>query len=126
MWTNLLKTEFLLSQCKINCILITSIWFDLIHLYLMLFVCIINKMIRFYDRKSFVYKYTPPSFRIRAQSNVLEKCYKGPSINDVRSLGGGGVSENLTLLNKISKFYTIKVWQGGGGVQNPRKRPDVI
>ena len=23
--------------------------------------------------------------------------------------GGGGGSENLTLLNKISKFYTIKV-----------------
>ena len=34
---------------------------------------------------------------------------KGPSLNDVRSLGGGGVSKNLTLLNKISKFYTIKV-----------------
>ena len=73
----------------------------------MLFVCIINKMIRFYDRNFCIY--TPPSFRIRAQSNVLEKCYKGPSINDVRSLGGRGVSENLTLLNKISKFYTIKV-----------------
>ena len=28
---------------------------------------------------------------------------------------GRGVSENLTLLNKISKFYTIKVWQGGEG-----------
>ena len=36
-------------------------------------------------------------------------CRKGPSINDVRSLGGRGVSENLTLLNEISKFYTIKV-----------------
>ena len=38
-----------------------------------------------------------------------EKKTMGPSLNDVRSLGGGGVSENLTLLNKISKFYTIKV-----------------
>ena len=37
---------------------------------------------------------------------------------------GRGVSENLMLINKISKFYTIKVWQGG--VQNPRKRPDVM
>ena len=34
---------------------------------------------------------------------------KGASLNDVRSLGGRGVSKNLTLLNKISKFYTIKV-----------------
>ena len=39
----------------------------------------------------------------------------GASLNDVRSLVGRGVSENLTLLNKISKFYTIKVWQGGEG-----------
>ena len=35
--------------------------------------------------------------------------FKGASLNDVRSLGGRGVSENLTLLNKISKFYSIKV-----------------
>ena len=34
-------------------------------------------------------------------------CRKGPSINDVRSLGG--VSKNLMLLNKISKIYNIKV-----------------
>ena len=44
---------------------------------------------------------------------VLQRCVLhytwGPSLNDIRSLGGGGVSENLTLLNKISKFYTIKV-----------------
>ena len=38
-------------------------------------------------------------------------CRKGPSINDVRSLGG--VSKNLMLLNKISKIYNIKVWQKG-------------
>ena len=34
---------------------------------------------------------------------------KGPSLNDVRSLGARGVGENLTLLNKIFKFYTIKI-----------------
>ena len=41
--------------------------------------------------------------------NKNHNIYKGPSLNDVRSLGGRGVSKNLTLLNKISKFYTIKV-----------------
>ena len=51
--------------------------------------------------------------------------HKGPSINDVRSLGGGGMW-NQMLLNKISKFYSIKVWQGGGGIQNPWKRSDFI
>ena len=40
----------------------------------------------------------------------------GILINDVRSLGGRGVSKNLMLLNKISKFYTIKVWQGGSKI----------
>ena len=31
-------------------------------------------------------------------------------------LRGRGVCENLTLLNKISKFYSIKLWQGGSKI----------
>ena len=46
---------------------------------------------------------------VSIMSTTLEISSKGSSINYVRTLGGRGVSQNLTLLNEISKFYTIKV-----------------
>ena len=46
---------------------------------------------------------------VTASENTCIEMFLGPSLNDVRSLGGGGVSKNLTLLNKISKSYTLKV-----------------
>ena len=46
---------------------------------------------------------------VSIMSTTLEISSKGSSINYVRTLGGMGVSQNLTLLNEISKFYIINV-----------------
>ena len=49
-------------------------------------------------------------------------CYLGAILKWRQISRGRGVSKNLTLLNKISKFYTIKVWQGEeGGPKSSKK-----